>query len=592
MPARSNSKHPSPTHEYPRPQLVRPNWTSLNGKWDFAIDADAAWSAPSQVKWNRTIIVPFAPETPASGVNETGFFQQVWYRRKFEAPTLRRNQRLMLHFGAVDYRARVWVNGRLAVEHEGGYTPFSADITDLLTSGRQQVVEVAAHDDPHDLYKPRGKQDWQRQPHSIWYHRTTGIWQTVWLEVVPETRIQHLAWIPNVNDSQMRLRVHLAGPYPDKLRMRVRLDAPDCPLADEEFAVAGRDIDRAITLQPPRDHVLRDLLWSPEHPRLIDAKLELLDHSGKVLDSVASYCALRTIEVEGDQILLNRRRLYLRMALDQGYWEESGLTAPSDAALRRDVELARDMGFNGVRKHQKIEDPRYLYWADRLGLLVWEEMPSPMRFSTTMVQRISREWAEAIQRDVSHPCIICWVPFNESWGVDEVATDPVQRDAVRALYYQTRAMDPTRPCIGNEGWEMIIGDIIGVHNYARDPRRLLELYDIEPEDVEKRLRESHIGGRLFLTPDTPYSGQPVVLTEFGGIGYSRHSGTWGYYTVSSEQELAEKYTQLLEAVRRIPIFSGFCYTQFTDTYQEANGLLYMDRTPKFPIEQICKATRG
>ncbi len=591
--ARSRSNLQSPTHGYPRPQLVRNNWTNLNGKWDVAIDATAAWTAPSQVKWKRSIIVPFAPETPASGVHETGYYQQVWYRRTFTAPRLRRNERLILHFGAVDYHARVWVNGRLAAEHEGGYTPFSADITDLLSRNKTQTIEVCAADDPHDLAKPRGKQDWHREPHGIWYDRTTGIWQTVWMEVVPALRIEAIRWTPDLEHGAMGVRVEITGGAIEGHQLRIRLTGPAGLLVDDVCQLQRPVLERKMELvSGTGDAGVQELIWSPDHPRLIDAELELLDKSGKVCDRVESYCALRSVGVSGPHFLLNRRPIYLRMALDQGYWEESGMTAPSDDALRRDVELAKDMGFNGVRKHQKIEDPRFLYWADKLGLLVWEEMPSPMRFDETMIQRFNREWAETIRRDASHPCIICWVPFNESWGVFDLPDSQAQRDLVRGVYHLTRALDPTRPCIGNDGWEAVAGDILAIHDYERDPRKIEDRYNLDDDDFERMLRRDRPGGRVLMVDGYERRGEPVMLTEFGGIGYSRKRGTWGYYRVSSEQELAERYTQLLESVRKIPTLSGFCYTQFTDTYQEANGLLYMDRTPKFPIEQIRKATRG
>lgn len=591
--ARRRSTSPSPTHEYPRPQLVRRDWTNLNGEWDFAIDADAVWQTPSQVKWKRTIRVPFAPETPASGVHDTGFYQQIWYRRTFTPPRLRRNDRLILHFGAVDYHARVWVNGRLAAEHEGGYTPFSADITHLLGTTKSPTIEVCAADDPHDLAKPRGKQDWHLQAHGIWYNRTTGIWQTVWMEVVPALRIDAIGWRPNLDRGAMGLCVELSGGRVDGHQLRVRLKGPAGVNVDDTYRLQENVLEREIQLvQGTGDAGLVEMLWSPDHPQLIDAELELLDKSGKVCDRVTSYCAMRSVAVEGTHFLLNRRPLYLRMALDQGYWEETGMTAPGDEAIRRDVELAKDLGFNGVRKHQKIEDPRFLYWADKLGLLVWEELPSPMRFDSTMIRRATRDWTEAIRRDASHPCIVCWVPFNESWGVFDLPQSQAQRDLVRGMYHLTRSLDPTRPCIGNDGWEAVAGDILGIHDYERDPRRLEDRYDRDDDDFERMLQRDCPGGRMIMVDGYPRRGEPVMLTEFGGIGFSRKPGTWGYYRVSTEQELAERYTQLLESVRKIPTLSGFCYTQLTDTYQEANGLLYMDRTPKFPIEQIRKATKG
>jgi hypothetical protein len=279
--------------------------------------------------------------------------------------------------------------------------------------------------------------------------------------------------------------------------------------------------------------------------------------------------------------------------LDQGYWEHTGLTAPSDAALRRDVELAKAMGFDGVRKHQKIEDPRYLYWADRLGLFVWEEMPSTYRFTKRSIERLTKQWVEAIARDASHPCIIAWVPFNESWGVPDLPSIPEQRHWVQALYHLTRTLDATRPVVGNDGWESIATDILAIHDYDHRPERIARRYHSEEELPRILERERPGGRRLVIEGHTEHSNLPVMLTEFGGMAYHPDPArTWGYSRCETVDDLRARYCALLDTVNRVALFAGFCYTQFTDTYQEANGLLYMDRTPKFPLEQIAVATRG
>jgi Glycosyl hydrolases family 2, sugar binding domain/Glycosyl hydrolases family 2, TIM barrel domain len=581
-----------PAHGYPRPQLERPEWVSLNGPWEFAIDPDGAWRNPDQIRLTSTIIVPFAPEAPASGVNDSRFYRSCWYRRQFEAPALEGGQRLILHFSAVDYTATVWVNGHHVARHEGGYTPFRADITHALVDGPQTVV-VRAEDDPGDLSKPRGKQDWQLQPHSIWYPRTTGIWQTVWMERVPATRIGILRFTPSIERWEIGFECNLEGERRDGLRLNIKLHVGNMLLADDTYAVVGIEIHRRIALSDPGiDDFRNELLWSPATPRLIHVSLELIDERGQVLDSVRSYTALRSIGVQGDRFVLNGRPYLLRMVLDQGYWPESGITSPSDDALRRDVELARAMGFNGVRKHQKIEDPRFLYWADVLGLLVWAEMPSAYRFTRTSIDRLTTEWAAAIDRDISHPCIVAWVPFNESWGVPDLPDSPAQRHYVQALYHLTRTLDPTRPVIGNDGWESVATDIIGIHDYDDDPHRIARRYG--PDEATSRLfKRERPGGRLLILDGQGHVGQPIMLTEFGGIAFSKDTkATWGYSRSHSPEEFAEQYRELLAVVRTIPLFAGFCYTQFADTYQEANGLLYADRTPKFPLEEISEATRG
>ncbi len=582
-----------PVEDYPRPQLRRSAWTCLDGDWDFALDPDADWTTPEQATFDRTICVPFAPETEASGVGAAGFFRACWYRREFATPALAAGERLVLHFGAVDYAASVWVNGRLAVRHEGGYTPFKADVTDLLEPGAAQTVVVRAEDDPHDLAKPRGKQDWQLRPHSIWYPRATGIWQTVWLEKVAETHLGTLRWTPNLERWEIGLEARLEGPRRDGLRLQVKLHVGDLLLADDTYAVVAGEVHRRIALSDPGiDDYRNELLWSPSTPTLIHAELQLWDSGGELVDEVHSYTALRSLAVQGDRLLLNGRPYTLRLVLDQGYWPETGQTAPDTAALRRDVELAKAMGFNGVRKHQKIEDPRYLYWADTLGLLVWEEMPSAYRYTRASVERLTREWTAAVERDASHPCVVAWVPFNESWGVPDLPDSPAQRHYVQALYHLTKSLDPTRPVIGNDGWESVATDVIGIHDYDDAPERIARRYGTD-ECLPRLFQRERPGGRQLVLDNDAHGHQPVMLTEFGGIAFSRdREKTWGYTRADDASAFAGQYARLLEAVRALPLLAGFCYTQFTDTYQEANGLLYADRTPKFPIEEIAEATAG
>jgi beta-galactosidase/beta-glucuronidase len=487
----------------------------------------------------------------------------------------------------------VWIGGALAGRHEGGYTPFTLDATEHLRGRDTLEVVVRAEDDPHDLAKPRGKQDWLLEPHSIWYPRTSGIWQTVWFEVVPASSVGWLRWTPNLERWELGLEVRIDGALRDGLRLEVRLGVGTQVLADDSYALVGCELARRIALSDPGiDDYRNELLWSPHSPTLIDARLRLRSTSGDLVDEVASYTALRTVAVQNERILLNGRPLELRMVLDQGYWPNTGMTPPHDDALRRDVELAKAMGFNGARKHQKIEDPRYLYWADRLGLLVWEEMPSVYRFTTTSIERLTQQWLEVLRRDVSHPCILAWVPFNESWGVPNLPEIPAERHFVQALYHLTKTLDPTRPVVGNDGWEAVATDIIGIHDYEDDMERLRKRYESE-EVIPHLFRRERPGGRVLALEGYPPSGQPIMLTECGGIAFAEDGATtWGYSRAATSEELAGRYARLLKEVRNIPLLAGFCYTQFSDTYQETNGLLYADRTPKFPIDEIRAATRG
>jgi beta-galactosidase/beta-glucuronidase len=580
-------------HGYPRPQLRRANWESLDGVWDFCLDRAAGFEQPTEVAYDTTIVVPFAPETVASGIGDRGFYKACWYRRSVNIAPAVPAERVLLHFGAVDFEATVWVNGKLAARHTGGYTPFTVDVTPYLGDTEAQEIVVRAYDDPHDLQQPRGKQDWKLAPHAIWYPRTTGIWQTVWLERVGRTSIGAIRWSSDVASWEVGCRVTVDGPARDDLRLRVRLHVADEVLADDEYGLKGAEVDRRIRLTDPGiDDHRGELLWSPQCPTLIQADLELRDMAGMLLDQVSSYTAMRSVAVDGDEFLLNGYPYKMRLVLDQGYWPQSGMTAPDDEALRRDVLLAKAMGFNGVRKHQKVEDPRFLYWADHEGLLVWEEMPSAYRFGEHAVERLTAEWLKVIERDRGHPCIVAWVPFNESWGVPDLPTVPSHRHYVQSLYHLTKTIDPSRPVIGNDGWESVATDILGVHDYSDDPAELAERYG-SLDTVPDMLARMRPGGRSITIDGHPHAGQPVVVSEFGGIALTVQDGTaWGYVRAMDADDLGQRYAALCKQVRTSPMLAGFCYTQFTDTYQEANGLLFADRTPKIPLDVIARATRG
>jgi beta-galactosidase/beta-glucuronidase len=578
---------------YPRPQLRRDEWFSLNGTWDFQLDSEAELSQPKQLAWPSRIEVPFSPETPKSGIADTGLYRSCWYRRRFSAPDCSAGHRLILHFGAVDYHATVWLNGMRLGEHEGGYAPFQFDVTDHLDPAMsEQEVIVRVEDDPTDLEKPRGKQDWQLDPHSIWYPRTTGIWQTVWLERVPAMRVTQLTWTSNVERWEIGLDASITAPLSQKLRLGVKLWVDDLVLAHDEYLVVAGEVHRRIALSDPGiDDFRNELLWSPATPRLIEAEVELTDMAGNRIDFVRSYTALRTVAVHRDRLLVNGRPYVLRMVLDQGYWPETGLTAPNDDAFRKDVELVKAMGFNGVRKHQKIEAPRFLYWADKLGLLVWEEMPSAYRFSKRSVERLTEQWMEILHRDVSHPCIMAWVPFNESWGVPNLPDSAPERNYVRALYYLTKTHDPSRPVVGNDGWESIATDIIGIHDYDPNYERMARRY-FAHDVVPKLFKRERPAGRALVLEGHSRREHPIVLSEFGGIALSREAGAWGYTRAESVDAFRGSLLKLLKTIRKLEALSGFCYTQLTDTYQEANGLLYADRTPKLPLEVIQRAVLG
>ncbi|HEY9290516.1 MAG TPA: glycoside hydrolase family 2 TIM barrel-domain containing protein [Microlunatus sp.] len=611
---------------YPRPQLLRPDWTDLTGTWSFRYDdgdlgLTAGWQRglPDQPAGPDSIVVPFPPESVASGIGDTDFHPIVWYARNFgEAELVQAGPaelsrtgsatgRTVLHFGAVDYYAQVWLNGQYLGDHEGGNTPFSFDITDALVDGDQLLV-VRAYDDPHDLTQPRGKQDWHRDPHAIWYHRTTGIWQPVWLERVPATSIAELAFIPDLADASVRMTATIRGPIPAGAAIRAVLDFEGEQLAELNFGVDRSKIDITIPLARQRNGQGYDeLIWSPEQPRLVDAVVQLLDTDAQQLDAANSYLGLRSVAIGGGHFLLNERPYDVRSVLNQGYWPDTHLAAPSIQTLRREVELIKELGFNATRIHQKIEDPRFLFWADKLGLLVWGEIANAYEFSFDAVRRLVNEWTEAVRRDLSHPSVVTWVPINESWGVQHNPHSSEQQAYQRTLADLTRSLDPSRPVLSNEGWEHQNSDIIGIHDYQQDAAVLAETYaglddrqallsGIGPAGRRIMIANTTSGADQLVSSGVPGDhGQPIMLTEFGGISYAPEDAPerhWGYSAVTDSDDYRARLTALYDAVRASRLLSGSCYTQFTDTLQETNGLLTARREPKLPMSELRKAILG
>jgi beta-galactosidase/beta-glucuronidase len=418
-----------PRPEYPRPQFVRKAWVNLNGWWKFRLDdhdigLEQRWFAGTE--YSAQILVPFSLESAMSGIGDRSFHPCVWYERSFDVPADWVGRRVRINFGAVDYRAIVWVNGIVVATHEGGHTPFSCDITGALQPDRNIVV-VRAEDPPTDRYIPRGKQHWEISPASIFYARTTGIWQTVWLEPVSMSHLENVR-ISSAIDGSVSFAVKVAYPGQSHfvtvaIQDRGRTIATAMSLADGPFAQLSA-------------HILDPILWSPETPHLYDVRIELNGPDG-LLDTVDSYFGIRCVSTQEGKVLLNGQPIYLKTVLDQGYWPQSNLTPPSDEAIVQDIRSTQQFGFNGVRKHQKVEDPRFLYWADRMGLLVAAEMANAYLFNEDAVARMTREWIEVVSRDFNHPSIIIWTPVNESWGVPNLA-DRRQQAHLKALYYLTK----------------------------------------------------------------------------------------------------------------------------------------------------------
>ena len=554
---------------------------NLNGWWKFRIDdqntgLEQRWFCARD--YPAEILVPFSLESAMSGIGDPSFHPCVWYQREIDLPVEWADRRIRLNFGAVDYRATVWVNDIVVAWHEGGHTPFSCDITGaLLPSGN--VLVVRAEDPPTDRYIPRGKQHWEAAPTSIFYARTTGIWQTVWLEPVAISHLETVRITSGV-DGNVSVSAKIASPGQAQY-LQISILQEGRTLAS---AMSLADGPRAVVSA----HISDPKLWSPDTPQLYDICIELHGPEG-LLDTVDSYFGIRSISTQDGKVLLNGVPIYLKTVLDQGYWPQSNLTPPSDEALQDDIRRTKELGFNGVRKHQKVEDPRYLYWADRMGLLVAAEMANAYLFNEDAVARMTREWIEVVSRDYNHPSIIIWTPVNESWGVPNLM-DQRQQAHLKALYYLTKSLDNTRLVIDNDGWQHTeVTDLFAIHDYTRTGTE----FQIRFQNVSHGL-PLPLYGKLYVAPGHHYNGSPILLWEFGGVGYvlpedasKVPENSWGYSGVEADRERAiSRIRGLYEAIARIPQIAGICYTQLYDVEQEVNGLMTYDRRMKFDARAI------
>ena len=563
----ANAQAPRPEH--PRPQSVRSQWLNLNGAWEFEYDPGNSGEArglADSADYSHRITVPFCPESELSGIGNTDFMLCVWYRRSFELPSGWDGCRVLLHFGAVDYEATVWVNGRKLGSHMGGYSAFRFEATDALKPGANTVV-VRAYDDTRSGRQPKGKQCSAYESRGVHYTRTTGIWQTVWLEAVGDTYLSSFKVLPEIDTPSITLIPRLDGSL-EGLRLELTARAGG--------KVAGRTHVAAADGVPVRLELTEKHLWSVRDPYLYDLELKLV-RGDETVDRVESYFGLREVSVAGNRVLINRQPVFQRLVLDQGFYPDGIYTAPSDEALRNDIEISLAVGFNGARLHQKVFEPRFLYWADRLGYLLWSEFPNWGLDHTDPValERMLPEWLEVIERDFNHPSIVIWTPFNE--------TPREQRPGLlRNIYLATRAADPTRPVHDTSGYVHVLTDIFSVHCYEGDTTKFRE--NFEP---------SRTGGKIWQTRpdhDTPYAGQPYIVDEYGGMWWNpdqRDGKAWGYgERPQQERDFIARYRSLTETLLTNPNMFGFCYTQLYDIEQEVNGLYTYDRRAKFEPELI------
>lgn len=565
-----------PRPEFPRPDFVRNEWEILNGTWEFSFEEPV---------FDRQIQVPFCYQSSMSGIGETKDCKTVWYRRTVELKEEKlAGKRLLLKFGAVDSEAKVWVNGQYVGEHVGGYSAFEMDITPFVTSGENEIKVQATDDTNSD--KPRGKQSWTGEKFGCWYTPCTGIWQSVWLEYVGKVHLKRVKYTPDVSSLSVLCEVFVSDTEDTMVELTARTQKDSIFLGSQRL-LCRHGYGKAVVTLPDYDIRRNELLWTPEEPNLIDVRVKVFsgDASGAEVceDEVETYFGMRSIEYVNGRILLNGSVFYQRLILDQGYWPESILTPPSDEAIKKDILLTKEMGFNGARKHQKIEDPRYYYWADRLGLIVWGELPSAYQFNDNAVEASARELVRFVERDYNHPCIVTWVPVNESWGVREVLDNAQQQDYCRMLTYLIRSLDPVRLVSSNDGWEQVSEtDICAIHDYALFPETIQKYDDME------EICSGYSESRQLFAADNEYQGQPVILTEYGGIAFEKEEEEgWGYYRkVRNEEEFIQRLQPITEFLIRSGKFAGFCYTQLTDVMQEVNGLLHEDRTPKVSVEKL------
>ncbi len=578
--------------DYPRPQFVRDNWENLNGVWEFGFDDG---NTGERERWYEhfpgelKIQVPFTYETKASGIQDEKIHNHIWYRRKIQADArmLEEND-YVIHFEGSDFYTKLWVNGQYAGSHRGGYARFSFDITELLRDGENELVVKV--EDSDDMRQPRGKQRWISENFGCWYVQTTGIWKTVWSEYVPKIRLGGVKMTPDLEEQALKLELDVEAPG-DKLDGEL--------LVETTVSFDGVFINRLITAvtaghmqtqidlfaKKPGDFEWGIKTWSPEHPDLYDIRFRLLE-DGQAVDEAGSYFAMREIRIDGPNVLLNGRPLYQRLILDQGYWKDTHLTPPDEEALIEDIDKIQALGYNGLRKHQKTEDERFLFWCDVKGMLVWSEMASTYRYSDDAVFEFTREWMEIIRQNYNHPCIIVWTPFNESWGISRVKRNPLEQHFTEAVYHLTKSIDKYRPVIVNDGWEHTVSDIITLHDYEEAGGTLFERYVNCKEDILSN-RVYHCSSKSAFAEGYTYQGQPVMISEYGGIAFNNDDKGWGYGNkVESREEFIRRFEEITNAVKEIPYVCGYCYTQITDVQQEINGLLDEERNFKIEPEVI------
>ncbi|BCA86712.1 beta-glucuronidase [Enterococcus saigonensis] len=580
-------------YNHPRPQFMRKKWQDLAGQWQFAFDDHNLGVKEEWFKGLNTtqeITVPYTYETKLSGIHDTTHHQVVWYQKEFEIESVKE---FSLVFEGVDYFAQIWLNGQHIGSHMGAYERFTFEVKDYLLSGTNKLVVRV--EDSLACEQPRGKQRWLKDNFGCWYVQTTGIWKTVWLEEhLASQSLELVKLTPDLDRDKIilvpKLRDQLKE-FGNQYHFEVKIYFAD-QLINTYKGLLNHDLTPIeLDTRVKEDACWGTKEWSPETPNLYDITFCLYDLAGNLLDEVESYFGMRKIAIENGQILLNNRQLYQRLILDQGYWAESGLTPPSVDALEVDIDRIFEMGYNGLRKHQKIEDERFLYLCDKKGMLVWSEMAATYTFNDAAAQKITTEWQKIIEQNYNHPSIITWVPFNESWGIKDIAYDKQQQAFTEGIYHLTKAYDAMRPVITNDGWVHTISDIITLHDYEE----FGELFTQRYQDKDKILNNEIQFNKDFhaFAQGYSYKGQPVIISEFGGIAFTTtDKDEWGYgHQVQDESAFIERFDKIHAAIQNLDYIVGFCYTQLTDVEQEVNGLLDVQRKAKVDLTAVAKINR-
>ena len=585
-----------PRAEYPRPQFERNAWINLNGEWTYSFDFGGSGLEREWFKstgFDQKIIVPFCPESKLSGVEYKDFINHMWYHRTISIPQDWANKQVLLNFGAVYYKSEIYIDGVFAARHFGGTSSFQVDITPYVKAGQTHNLVVYVESDVRSTHQPSGKQNLQFASYGCNYTRTTGIWQTVWMEDVHPEGLQSVQMIPDIDQQQLIIRPRFYKELGGKLEVTLK----------DNGKVISKETVAANSLSTVILPVKKMKTWSPENPFLYDVELRVIDKAGNVVDEVKSYAGMRKVHIEGKKIYLNNQPYYQRLVLDQGFYPDGIWTAPSDEALKKDIQLSMEAGFNGARLHQKVFEERFYYWADKLGYLTWGEASSwGMDCNDIETARnFITEWTEIVERDRNHPSILIWTPTNEEFWPDRVQYPRLMQD----LYKLTKAIDPTRPFHGTSGGSHIATDIWTVHNYEQDPAKLKDLlYNdgklMEAPKWEIQLMPKNIGFNGLKYTDQYTFPQykhdmPYLIDEFGGIKWnpsqqmeSAQNTSWGYG--EPPHSLEEFYARLEGLVNTVLSLSdhvwGYCYTQLTDVEQEQNGIYYYDRSPKFDMKRI------